>query len=193
MDLARVSFALKVVQFLDRQTAEKLDPPLDLEGGLQKMLVFFFLRTLERRGIFNAPMGGHWHSGKNRASFTGIVRECDDKVKVAIGKLVPRIPDGTGRVDFEVFAQNFQNDRVDFPFRSFTGARDLKAVSPQGTKEIFGENAPLRVTSAEEQNTEGWAHNGKLFTDKRRRTASLFQSCDKIVTILPLAFAELIG
>ena len=41
MDLAGVSFALKVVQFLDGQTAEKLDPPLDLEGGLQKMLGTF--------------------------------------------------------------------------------------------------------------------------------------------------------
>ena len=54
----------------------------------------------------------------------------------------------------EVFAENFQGERVDFARRSFPGAPDFKAVAAERAKQILGQDASLRVTSAEKQNTK---------------------------------------
>ena len=154
MDLARVNFALEVVQFFHCQAVEQFNPALDLEGSLQEVLVFLLLRTLECRGIIDAPMRGNRCSRKNGASLAGIVREGNDKVKVTIDELLPGISDSTSRVDLKVFAENLQGERMGLTRRSFTGASDFKAVAAERAKQMLGKDASLRVTSAEKQNTK---------------------------------------
>ena len=157
------------------------------------MLVFFCLGTFKCRGVVDAPMRGNRRSGKDRTSLPGIVREGDDKVEITIGELVPGIPHGTDRINLKVLAKDFQDERMRFACGGLPGAVNFKAIPSEGAKDKFRENAAIRVARAEKQNTKGRVHNGELFTDKRGRTGSPCQSCDKIVTILPLALSQLIG
>ena len=112
VDLTDFDFALEVIEFFDRQAAEKFDASLDLEGGLQKVFVLFFLAARECHRILNAPMGGNRRAREDGAPLARVVREGDDEVEMPVGKLVPGVSDRAGRIDLEVFAENLQHERM---------------------------------------------------------------------------------
>ena len=154
MNLVRVGLALKVVQFLDWQAVEKLDPAFDLKGRLQEMLMLLLLSALERHRIIDAPVSADRGAWKSRTPLAGIVGKGDDEIKILVGKLLPGICNRAAGIYLEIFAKNFQGKRVHFPCRSFPGAPDFEAVAAERAKQILGQDASLRVTSAEKQNTK---------------------------------------
>jgi hypothetical protein len=143
VDLTGLNFTLEVIELVDRQATEEFDAALDLQSGLQKVFVLFFLGAFECHRIVDAPMGGNRRARKNRASLAGIVREGDDEVKMTVGELMPGISDGACRVYPEVFAQNFQSEGMNFAFGSFTGAVNFKVVAAYRTEEKLREDAAL--------------------------------------------------
>jgi hypothetical protein len=84
--------------------------------------------------------------------------------------------------------ENFEHKRMDFARRNFGRAVYLETISRQRAGKIFGENTAARVASTEKKNAEFLAHKGEVSNRYSQLRWPLFQSCDKIVTILPLAF-----
>ena len=146
-----------MIKFFHGQASKEFDAPFDLKGGLQEMLVFLFVRTLEGHRIIDAPMGGDRRAGKTGDALAGIVRDRDDEIKVNVRKIMPGLAEGAGGVEMEVFAENFEDERVDFASRSFAGAVNFKAISAHRTKEGLGEDTPLGVAGAEKEDAESWS------------------------------------
>ena len=55
--------------------------------------------------------------------------ESDDKVKMLFGEFLPGICHRAGGIYFEVFAENLQDQGVDFASRNFSSAVNFKAVA----------------------------------------------------------------
>ena len=193
VDLPGLNLPLKVIKFFHRQASKEFNPPFYLKGGLQEALVFLLVATLERGRILDAPVGGDRRAGENGRSLAGIVRDRDDEIKVNVREFMPGLAESARGVEMEVFTENLERKRVDFAGRRFASTVDLKAISADGTKEGFGENAAVGVSGAEKEDSESWAHGCKLINRYSALRGALFQSCDKIVTIPPLAFLQLTG
>ena len=58
LDLPGSCFTLKMIEFFDRQAIQEFDSPFQLKRGLQELLVFLLVRTLEHRRIRDTPMRG---------------------------------------------------------------------------------------------------------------------------------------
>jgi hypothetical protein len=147
MHLARVNFALKVVQFLDGQAAEKLDPALNLKCRLQEVFVLLLVRAFEGRRVIDAPVSADRDAWKSRTPLAGIVGESDDEIKILVGELLPGNCHRAGGVDLEILAKNFQDERVHVA-GSFPSAINFKAIASHRPKQKLGEDAALRVAGA---------------------------------------------
>jgi hypothetical protein len=192
LDLTGLDLSLEVVEFFDREAVKEVDAALDLKGDLQEMLVLLFLGALEGQRVLDTPMSGHGRAREDRTSLPCIVGKCNDKVEVLIREFMPGIPHRACGVDLEILAKNFQDLRMNVTFGSFARAENLKAIAPCRSEKKFSEDAAFRIASAKKEDVEERTHRAKLFTDTRGDHSPLFESCDKIVTILPLAFWRLI-
>ena len=130
-------------------------------------------------------MRGDGPAGKGRAPLARVVTDGDDEIKTNVAEIVPGLAHRAGGINFEVFAENFQDERVDFPLRRFATTVDLEAIGTHRAKEIFGEDAAVGVAGAEKEDAEFWAHDGEVCqTDTRGLNAcsskvvtKLSQSC----------------
>ena len=85
---------------------------------------------------------------KSRAALAGIVGESDDKVKILVGEVLPGVCHRAGGIYFEVFAENLQDQGVDFASRNFSSAVNFKAVAAHRSEQELGEDAALGVAGA---------------------------------------------
>jgi hypothetical protein len=192
VNLTGLDLSLEVVELFDREAVKEVDAALDLKGDLHETLVLLFLGALEGQRVLDTPMSGDGRPWEDRASLTCIVRKRNDEVEILIREFTPGIPHRARGVDLEILAKNFQDQRMNVTFGIFAGAENLKTIAPCRSEKKFGEDATFRIASAKKEDAEERTHRAKHFTHTREHHSSLFESCDKIVTILPLAFSRLI-
>ena len=156
MDLPGVNFALKMIQLFDRQAVEKLNAALDLKGRLQKMLALLLLRTLERHGIIDAPVGADRGARKSRARSRASSERVMTKSKSWSAKSCQEFADRAGGIYFEVFAENFQDEGMNFASRSFTGAANFKAVAAHRSEQDTRRGCCARSCECLERGHEIW-------------------------------------
>src|SRR5580704_9076665 len=121
-------FQVDFFHLLQRQGTEEIETAANLHGHLSYLFKFFLLGSLEVRRIGIAPMGNDRLTRPYWAAFLGVVANGDDKIKLHVLKLLPRLAPGVESVNMEVFLQNPQHDGIYFPGGFSSGAKRVKAA-----------------------------------------------------------------
>jgi hypothetical protein len=122
VNLPGLNFPLKVIKFFHWQASKEFDAAPYLKGGLKKALKSLLVGIFQDHRIRDAPVGS------NRRAGARVIGDRDDEVKMDARKITPRFAEGSRRVDFEVFAENFEHERIEFARWRFAATVYLKTA-----------------------------------------------------------------